>query len=66
MSRILLIPVAVLSRLRDERLSADEERELAYWLHVANARGRSFTPGGACRRGQPERSGGNRHCERRS
>lgn len=36
----LMIPIAVLSRLRREQLSVNDERDLAYWLHVANARGR--------------------------
>ena len=36
----LMIPVAVFSQLRDNRLSAEESRDLLYWLLVANARGR--------------------------
>jgi hypothetical protein len=36
----LMVPVAVFSRLRKDAVSAEDERELLYWLHVANARGR--------------------------
>lgn len=36
----LMIPVAVFSRLKGEKLSKKEERNLLYWLHVANLRGR--------------------------
>ncbi len=36
----LIVPITVYSRIRNERLTAEEERALLYWLHVANARGR--------------------------
>lgn len=36
----LIIPIAVYSQLREERLSAEDEANLHYWLLVANARGR--------------------------
>ena len=36
----LIVPVAVFSQLRGEKLSAQDERALLYWFHVANARGR--------------------------
>lgn len=36
----LIVPIAVFSRLRQERLSDEDTRSLLYWLHVANARGR--------------------------
>lgn len=36
----LIIPIAVYSQLRNERLSAEDEANLHYWLLVANARGR--------------------------
>lgn len=36
----LIIPIAVFARLKGEKLSGSEQRDLAYWLHVANARGR--------------------------
>ena len=36
----LIIPIAVYSRLKGEKLSSEEERGLLYWLHVANLRGR--------------------------
>ncbi len=36
----LMIPVAVFSRLKGNRISAQESKELLYWLLVANARGR--------------------------
>jgi hypothetical protein len=36
----LMIPVAVFSRRKSGHLTNTEQRELAYWLHVANARGR--------------------------
>jgi hypothetical protein len=36
----LMIPVAVYSRLKAEKLSKQEGRDLLYWLHVANLRGR--------------------------
>jgi hypothetical protein len=36
----LIIPIAVYSQLRDERLSDADSRALLYWFHVANARGR--------------------------
>lgn len=39
-SPMLMIPIAVFSHERGERLSRDEEQALLYWLHVANARGR--------------------------
>jgi hypothetical protein len=38
-SPLLIIPIAVLGDLRDEQLSADEERDLLHWLFVANAFG---------------------------
>jgi hypothetical protein len=36
----LMIPVAVFSVLRRGSLTREDERDLMYWLHVANARGR--------------------------
>lgn len=36
----LMIPIAVFSQLKKERLTSDEESALLYWLLVANARGR--------------------------
>ncbi len=36
----LMIPIAVFSQLRGERLGATDEAALHYWLLVANARGR--------------------------
>lgn len=36
----LMIPIAVYSQLKREKLTADEERGLLYWLLVANMRGR--------------------------
>jgi hypothetical protein len=36
----LMIPLAVFSRLKGERLSTAEERGMLFWLHVANLRGR--------------------------
>lgn len=36
----IIIPIAVFSRLRGDKLSAQDEQSLLYWLHVANARGR--------------------------
>jgi hypothetical protein len=36
----LMIPLAVFSRLKGEKLSTEEERGLLFWLHVANLRGR--------------------------
>jgi len=38
-SPLFLIPIAVYSQLRDERLSHDDERHLLRWLYVGNARG---------------------------
>jgi hypothetical protein len=38
-SPLLIIPIAVLGDLRDEQLSAEEERDLLHWLFVANAFG---------------------------
>jgi hypothetical protein len=39
-SPMLMIPVAVFSHQRKQRLTRDDEQALLYWLHVANARGR--------------------------
>ncbi len=39
-SPFLFIPIAVFSQIRKGRLSAKDERQLLYWLHLANARGR--------------------------
>jgi hypothetical protein len=39
-SPFLMVPLAVLSQLRRNKLSAAESRGLLYWLHAANARGR--------------------------
>jgi hypothetical protein len=39
-SPFLMVPIAVLSRLRKNNLSSDDSRDLLYWLLVANARGR--------------------------
>lgn len=36
----LMIPLAVFSRLKGEKLSKAEEQGLLFWLHVANLRGR--------------------------
>lgn len=36
----LIVPVAVFSQLRGEKLTSEETRGLLYWLLVANARGR--------------------------
>jgi hypothetical protein len=36
----MMLPIAVFSQLKNERLSADEGAMLLYWLLVANARGR--------------------------
>jgi hypothetical protein len=36
----LIIPIAIYSQLKGEKLSAKESRDLLYWLLVANARGR--------------------------
>jgi len=36
----LMIPIAVFSRLRRNQISAEQSRDLLYWLLVANARGR--------------------------
>jgi len=37
---ILMIPLAVVSRLRNNELSREDSRDLLYWLLAANARGR--------------------------
>jgi hypothetical protein len=39
-SPFFFIVIAYLSQLRNERLTEQEERQLRYWLYVANARGR--------------------------
>ncbi len=39
-SPFLMIPIAVASRLRRNQFSRKEERDLLYWLLVANAKGR--------------------------
>jgi hypothetical protein len=39
-SPFLMIPLAVFSRVKDNKLNAKESRELLYWLLAANARGR--------------------------
>lgn len=39
-SPFLFIPVAVFSQIRAGKLSGEDERQLHYWLHLANARGR--------------------------
>ena len=39
-SPLFFIVIAYLSQLRNEQLSQKEERQLLYWLYVANARGR--------------------------
>jgi hypothetical protein len=39
-SPLLVLPIAFLSQLRDGKLSNTEERDLLYWLLIANARGR--------------------------
>lgn len=39
-SPMFLHAVAALSRVKDNKLSADEQRQLLHWLLVANARGR--------------------------
>jgi len=39
-SPFLMVPIAVLSQLKDNKMSAQESHQLLYWLHVANARGR--------------------------
>jgi hypothetical protein len=36
----LILPLAVYSRLKNNALAAKETKELLYWLHVANLRGR--------------------------
>jgi len=36
----LMIPLAVFSRIKNNRISAKDSKELLYWLLVANARGR--------------------------
>ena len=38
-SPLLMIPIAVYSQLRGEKLSLEDERYLLRWLYVANARG---------------------------
>lgn len=38
-SPLLMIPVALYSQLRNEKVSRDDERHLLHWLYVANARG---------------------------
>lgn len=38
-SPLLVIPIAVLGSLREEQLTAEEERDLLHWLYVANAFG---------------------------
>ena len=38
-SPLLMIPIAVYSQLKNERLSGEDERALLRWLFVANARG---------------------------
>lgn len=37
---VVMIPLAVYSRLQGNRMSAEQSRDLLYWLLVANARGR--------------------------
>lgn len=39
-SPMLMIPIAVFSHERRQRLTQEEEQALLYWVHVANARGR--------------------------
>ena len=39
-SPFLMVPIAVASRLRGNRFSAQESKDLLYWLLVANAKGR--------------------------
>ncbi|MEM8605881.1 MAG: DUF262 domain-containing protein [Myxococcota bacterium] len=39
-SPLFFITIAFLSQLRGEQLTEQEERQLRYWLYVANARGR--------------------------
>lgn len=39
-SPFLFVPIGVYSQLRSNNLSPEEEKNLLYWLHVANARGR--------------------------
>lgn len=39
-SPLFLITLAYIGRLRDEKFSKTEERDLLFWLHAANARGR--------------------------
>lgn len=39
-SPFIIIPLAVFSRLKDNKLTREESQSLLYWLHVANARGR--------------------------
>jgi hypothetical protein len=39
-SPFLMIPIAVASRLRENRFSGQEVKDLLYWLLVANAKGR--------------------------
>jgi hypothetical protein len=38
-SPLLIIPIAVFSRLKSENISKKERQDLMYWLHVANAKG---------------------------
>jgi len=42
-SPLLMIPIAVLSTVRKEELSNEDERNLLRWLYVANARGHYST-----------------------
>jgi hypothetical protein len=39
-SPLLVLPIAFLSQIRGEKLNRSEERDLLYWLYIANARGR--------------------------
>jgi len=39
-SPLFFIAIAYFSQMQNERVSKDEEQQLLYWLHVANARGR--------------------------
>lgn len=39
-SPFLMIPIAVVSRLRENHFSAQESKDLLYWLLVANSKGR--------------------------
>lgn len=38
-SPVLIIPVAVYAMLKRQQLTAEDERKLLYWLHMANAKG---------------------------